>query len=212
MLAINRRGNLITGEVQGSEFEPYTVTVTLDEDDAILSAGCTCPVGAGGYCKHIVAVLLSVLKTPAAVAVRADLATLLAGLTEAQLRQLLVTVGAEQADFADAIERAVQVLRRVLPTASAAGTVLAAPAPVDLVAIRRDLRRDFRKAASTRGGGYGGRFYDEYDELAIDAGAIVDSALTMAEALLAAGDATGATTLLTNVIEEWSECLTDLEE
>lgn len=52
-----KRGDTITAEVEGSDVEPYCVTVRLGEDD-IAEASCTCPYEWGGWCKHIAAVLL----------------------------------------------------------------------------------------------------------------------------------------------------------
>jgi uncharacterized Zn finger protein len=43
--------------VEGSEFEPYQVSIRL-HDGGIADAHCTCSYDRGGYCKHIVAVLL----------------------------------------------------------------------------------------------------------------------------------------------------------
>lgn len=140
-----------------------------------------------------------------------QLAALLVGLNETQLRQLILNVGAEQAEFAAAIEREVKLLQRVaasLLTADSPG----APIAVDIAAVCRTLRRDFRAAASTDGGGQRGYFYDDYDDYTIDAGALLDPALTDAEALLAAGAAATATVLLTAVIAEWQECIADLED
>ena len=52
-----RRGNRLFAEVQGSEFKPYKVGVALKGDD--FTAACRCPYDWEGYCKHIVAALLT---------------------------------------------------------------------------------------------------------------------------------------------------------
>ena len=52
-----RRGDRLTAEVEGSEFVPYQVSIRL-HGDGVADAHCTCPYDWGGYCKHIVAVLL----------------------------------------------------------------------------------------------------------------------------------------------------------
>ena len=52
-----RRSDRLTAEVEGSEFEPYQVSIRL-HDGGVADAHCTCPYDWGGYCKHIVAVLL----------------------------------------------------------------------------------------------------------------------------------------------------------
>lgn len=209
VLEIARRGALITAEVEGSDYAPYAITIQLDADGDIDSALCSCPYDYGGYCKHIVAVLLALLHDDS-VEEHADLATLVDGLTEAQLRQIIVTVGGEQAGFADAIERAVILLRRTAP--DVAGAPDAPLPPVDVAAIRRELRRAVRSAAATGGGGGRGYYYDEYDDMAIDATALLAPGLEVAETLLVHGDPAGALTVLAGLIEEWGESLADLDE
>ena len=55
--SVVRRGDKLFAEVLGSEEDLYQVCVTLGEVD--FSATCNCPYDWGGYCKHIVAVLLT---------------------------------------------------------------------------------------------------------------------------------------------------------
>lgn len=55
---IERRGDVLRAEVEGSSYTPYRVTIELDES-GIISTDCTCPYDWGGCCKHIVAVLLT---------------------------------------------------------------------------------------------------------------------------------------------------------
>lgn len=43
VLEIVRRDAVITAEVEGSDYEPYEVTVKLDAGGGIDSAHCTCP-------------------------------------------------------------------------------------------------------------------------------------------------------------------------
>jgi tetratricopeptide (TPR) repeat protein len=51
------QGPTIKGECRGTAAMPYRVEVTFDGDD-ITRADCTCPIGAGGHCKHVAALLL----------------------------------------------------------------------------------------------------------------------------------------------------------
>src|SRR5207248_8380893 len=53
----------VKGRCQGNAPGPYRVAVTFD-GDAIESADCSCPVGAGGHCKHVAALLLYVREHP----------------------------------------------------------------------------------------------------------------------------------------------------
>lgn len=85
---ITRRGDLFQAEVEGSDIYPYTVTLRTDAA-GLIEAGCTCPYDWGGWCKHIVAVLLTLIDDPQSVAERPSLDTLLAGAGEDQLRQIV---------------------------------------------------------------------------------------------------------------------------
>jgi uncharacterized Zn finger protein len=68
--ALVLRGDLLQAEVEGSEYEPYRVTVSLDAG-GVRAADCSCPYDWGGWCKHIVATLLAYIHAaPGAVAVR----------------------------------------------------------------------------------------------------------------------------------------------
>ena len=58
-----KRGDELTAQVEGSEIEPYRVTVRLHEG-GVADAHCTCAYDWGGYCKHVVAMLLKFAKDP----------------------------------------------------------------------------------------------------------------------------------------------------
>jgi len=58
-----RQGMTVKGHCIGSLPEPYRVQVTFDAH-SIASADCSCPVGAGGHCKHVAALLLTWLEQP----------------------------------------------------------------------------------------------------------------------------------------------------
>lgn len=145
------RGNLLQAEVEGSAYEPYRVTVSLDAG-GVYAASCSCPYDWGGLCKHIVATLLVYIHAaPGAVAVRPPLAELLAGLDRGQLEGLLLRLAAQDAELIERIE----ALVAAAPPAAAA--LAAAPEPVegaglaagrrtavDATAFRQQVRRIFR--------------------------------------------------------------------
>jgi uncharacterized Zn finger protein len=81
---LHRRGDRLTAEVEGSEFEPYQVSIRL-HDGGVADAHCTCPYDWGGYCKHIVAVLLKFADAKTEVIERKPMSELLAGLGQARL-------------------------------------------------------------------------------------------------------------------------------
>jgi uncharacterized Zn finger protein len=73
---VTLRGNTLQAEVEGSEVDPYRVTLTIDPG-GITSALCTCPYDYDGWCKHIVATALTCIRQPLAVEERPTLERLL---------------------------------------------------------------------------------------------------------------------------------------
>src|SRR5690349_10075537 len=58
-----RQGAVLKARCHGSQGGPYRLEATLGAE-GILGAHCSCPVGSGGYCKHIAALLLTWLDRP----------------------------------------------------------------------------------------------------------------------------------------------------
>ena len=99
------RGNRLFASVQGSEWDPYQVGITFSEAD--FTASCTCPYDWGGYCKHVVAALLTVSddNSPIPVVVKPRVADLVAEMDVASLRALvcqLIDADPGLADIVDA--------------------------------------------------------------------------------------------------------------
>lgn len=62
-----RQGQTLKARCQGSRAEPYQVEVTFGAK-GVAEASCSCPVGDGGHCKHVAAVLLAWRHEPEAFA------------------------------------------------------------------------------------------------------------------------------------------------
>ncbi len=103
VLSVERRGNQLWAEVEGSSYMPYQVWVTFDEA-GLIEAVCDCPYDWGGYCKHIVAVLLVYLHSPEDIETRPTIEALLANIQADQLRQILVALVERQPSLADVVE------------------------------------------------------------------------------------------------------------
>jgi uncharacterized Zn finger protein len=76
ILEPRRQGMTLKARCLGSSAPSYWVEVTLD-DEGITEAECSCPVGAGGHCKHVAALLLTWLDDPEAFHESANLETAL---------------------------------------------------------------------------------------------------------------------------------------
>jgi uncharacterized Zn finger protein len=114
VLGIERRGEYLLAEVEGSSYEPYQVTVKLDAG-GILEATCTCPYDWGGYCKHIVAVLLTYIHRPERVRERPTIDTLLSGLDRESLVGLVSDLLAAHPRLADWVETRVAAREQLQP-------------------------------------------------------------------------------------------------
>jgi uncharacterized Zn finger protein len=83
-----RQGMTLKASCLGSSAPSYHVQATLDKD-GIVEAGCSCPVGFGGHCKHVAALLLTWLNTPEVFEEIADLDTTLEQRSKAELIALI---------------------------------------------------------------------------------------------------------------------------
>lgn len=100
--------NLLSGECAGTYAPYYRVQVELNEA-GIAEASCTCPYEFGGYCKHIVALLLAYLRHPKSFAARKAPAELLADMDHNDLVAILTKLTQEQPELCDRIESLISV-------------------------------------------------------------------------------------------------------
>jgi uncharacterized Zn finger protein len=150
---LRRRADRLTAEVEGSEFEPYRVSIRL-HDKGVADAHCTCPYDRGGYCKHIVAVLLKLADAKTRIIEHKPLAELLVGLDQARLIELLEKRSESDPALATWIEAelatAMPAPARQRPDSGPRRTAVD-PAPV------REQARALLAARSRRG-----RYWDDY--------------------------------------------------
>ena len=86
--SVVQRGDRLFAEVLGNEEDSYHVGITFERDDFV--AFCTCPYDWGGYCKYVVAVLLTFMHERELVAVRTPLEDLLSNLDAEKLKALIL--------------------------------------------------------------------------------------------------------------------------
>lgn len=103
VLSLILRAGVLQAEVEGSNPQPYTVRCMFDEQ-GVASATCTCPYDRGGWCKHIVATLLTVIHDPETIEERPPLVTLLSGLDREQLQGLLLKLAEQMPSLQETIE------------------------------------------------------------------------------------------------------------
>ena len=132
-----RAGRRLKAECQGSQPQPYRVEAALDEG-GVATARCSCPMGEGGACKHVVALLLAWVDDPSAFT---KTETLHARLQQFSKDQLVALAG-------EMIDRHPD-LEMLLSLPLLIGGDDSATAPVDPEQIRQQVRRALEPA-----GGY----------------------------------------------------------
>lgn len=177
VLTAIRQGDILRGQVAGSDLDSYNVMVRL-KPRAVVDADCSCPYDWGGHCKHIVALLLRWVEAPETFVEQAPMADLLAQADAAAMRKVLLAASETVAGF-DAW------LRAHLPagqTRKAAASGRSAATPVDRASYEAKVRQLLR---NVRGVGY----YSDAPERVLPV-------LGDAEDRLRLGDAGGAVQVL----------------
>jgi uncharacterized Zn finger protein len=143
------RGDTLTAEVEGSQYEPYQVSVHFTGNE-IVDANCTCPYDWGGWCKHIVAALLAARQEPETIEARPPVTSLIEGLDREQLATLLLALVAEQPALVASIESwlAQERLTTITTPASPppAATVIALPPTLTPSLDKKATRQEVRQA------------------------------------------------------------------
>jgi uncharacterized Zn finger protein len=103
VISLTQRGNRLIGQVEGSEYEAYRVSIQFDEG-GLTAVDCTCPYNFECWCKHIVATLLATVHDSETIQQRSSLSELLQPLKRDQLQALLERLSEEQPDIIEQIE------------------------------------------------------------------------------------------------------------
>ncbi|WP_309732110.1 SWIM zinc finger family protein [Chamaesiphon sp. OTE_75_metabat_556] len=99
-----QRGNCLYGEVEGNNVEPYHVTIQFDAG-GVTETECTCEYSFEGWCKHIVAVALTSIRTPETMHQRLSLNELLDRLNHVQTQTLVQELVAKEPNLLSRIDR-----------------------------------------------------------------------------------------------------------
>jgi len=205
VISLAWRGGVLQAEVEGSQYEPYRVRVAFDQG-GITEVTCSCPYDWGGWCKHIVAVLLACLRDPDKIEERPALDELLADLDREQLRDLVLGLAAHDPDLADEIEGRVALLRSTVDDSKDTGMAAHTPrrTMVDPQLIRRQVSAILHSLDRMRP-----------SEAYWQVGSVVDQVgqvLDQARAFIETGDGGNALVYLEAITDEYVEgwlCLDD---
>jgi uncharacterized Zn finger protein len=150
VLSITQRGEKIQAEVQGSEEQPYHVTIASNNHG--LTAICTCPYNYDGWCKHIVAAALTCTHQSDTIEKRPTLLQLLAKLDHLQTQRLLQELVEEHPELIDEIDGYVNAITTSptipgkLPTSN--------QIIIDSKKIKAKVRKIFQDAVNSWESGY----------------------------------------------------------
>src|SRR5579884_541737 len=174
-----RQGTTLKARCQGSRSEAYRLWVTLGPSGAA-DADCSCPVGDGGYCKHVAALLLTWINHPNDFREVEDLEAGLEARSKGELIALIKQMLLREPDLEVLLETPLPVPGERRP-------------PVDAEIYRRQAAAAFR--------------YPEYDDY--DAGGSVaaelDPIVAIAQGFADQGDAVSAYRVYESVLSEVCE-------
>jgi uncharacterized Zn finger protein len=109
-----RRGETVHADVEGSQYQPYTVTIKFD-DAGVAQTDCSCPYDHGGICKHRVAVLLTCLRDPESVRDKPPISELVAGADRETLQAVIVELADSRPEMVDWIETRLSATAETAP-------------------------------------------------------------------------------------------------
>ena len=101
-----RQGDLLIGKCEGSSAPFYQIHVQLDEG-GIQEASCTCPYDWGGYCKHIIALVLTYIHNPDAFIEQKNIEELLGQLDKGDLVHLITKMVDQSPDLYSWLQTAI---------------------------------------------------------------------------------------------------------
>jgi uncharacterized Zn finger protein len=188
----SRRGNILLGDCAGSSAPYYHLRVEV-EGNYIKSAVCSCPYDLDGYCKHIVALLLTYIHQPDKFVEQKSVIDLLQDLEKDALVALIARLVERDQDLYNKVEMAIPMVKVTTQPESAVPRVKQ-QTQVSEPTYRKQVRRILKQSR-----------YDENYDNEWDSPAYLDDleeVLQTANQFLAAGDAEGALVILRVLLEE----------
>ncbi len=193
-----QRGTALVSKVEGSEYEPYRVSVQFDAA-GLTGATCTCPYNFEGWCKHIVATLLAALRNSEDIQQHPSLSELLRPLNRDQLQALIETLSVDQPDLIEQIEW--QLQQNAAPHPEASQTTLSQPATRQTIVDPQPFHRRVQQILD-----YGTDDWD--DSPALDE---IRSVINKADDFTSQGDGENAIAILEAIIDAYRESWMNLD-
>ncbi|BAZ37636.1 zinc finger SWIM domain-containing protein [Calothrix sp. NIES-4101] len=138
---VKKRGNSLQASVEGSEIKPYRVSVNFDAGGVTLAC-CSCLYNYDGWCKHIVATLLTCTRASNAITERLTLEQLLDNLDHLQTQRLVQELLRKNPELIDDIDTFVSLLNS--PPSNKKSPPSKRRSQIDVTPIRSQVRRILR--------------------------------------------------------------------
>ena len=200
------RDQILQASVAGSTY--YRVSIGFS-DRGIQTAKCSCPYDFGGWCKHIVAVLLVGMERPQ-IEERPSLVEMLEKLDLEQTRNLLHNLTAKSPDLVDLIDIQIQLLTNIKESKSKASKTNKKTSKtetqhpeIDRSPFRRQLSYSLQSSLRN----YEHSYYDEDDPFTD----IIYEEIEKANVFLEAGDSFRAFVMLYAIAEELCNYTEEIE-
>lgn len=200
------RDQILQASVAGSTY--YRVSIGFS-DRGIQTAKCSCPYDFGGWCKHIVAVLLVGMERPQ-IEERPSLVEMLEKLDLEQTRKLLQNIAAQSPDLVDLIDIQIQLLTNIKESKSKASKTNKKTSKtetqhpeIDRSPFRRQLSYSLQSSLRN----YEHSYYDEDDPFTD----IIYEEIEKAKVFLEAGDSFRAFVMLYAIAEELCNYTEEIE-
>ncbi len=194
VLSVIQRGQTIYAEVEGTDLDPYIVRITAGAN-GIREGTCTCPYDYDGWCKHLVAAGLTVVRGGQPIKSRPTLAQLLDRLNFVQTQGLIQALVEDYPELLGDVERYVLRLSNPAPRS----TQKRYCPTVDPSPIRQQMRAIMRAGLASMEEGYED---DPFTEP-------IEALLQEAQDFVAQGDGNNAIAILETItaawVSEWDE-------
>jgi uncharacterized Zn finger protein len=199
-----RYGTTLLAEVAEESSAQSALVCCIFQADGALDATCTCQYAWKGWCKHRVAACLLLLHQPEQVEERRAFEHMLAGYSREELQTLIVRLVRQIPQLAVAIDQETVNRQSVVPLSAPAPQTPTPPAPVDVKAVRREVRATIHSLDRMRSS----EAYWHVGEVVNEVEGIARRALE----ILAHGDGRGALIALEAVTDEYVDDCESLDD
>jgi uncharacterized Zn finger protein len=199
VIDLKKRGNTIQAAVEGSEIKPYRVSINFDAG-GITSVGCDCAYNYDGWCKHIVATLLTCSRSSAIIEERPTLEQLLDSLDHVQTQSLVQELLQKNPELIDDVDCFVSL--RNSPTPATKSPSANRRSKIDVAPIRSQVRRILQNGLEQL------EYGTEDDPFIEELTAIIEKAQEFAKN----GDGNNAIAILEAITSTYAEAWDDLAE